>query len=62
MFAAGSSEAALAFLEIGAVVLGLGLLARLAGRIGITAVPLYRRQRKQYANSSAVQTLIRQHS
>ena len=41
MFAAGSSEAALAFLEIGAVVLGLGLLARLAGRIGITAVPLY---------------------
>ena len=28
----------------------------------ITAVPLYRRQRKQYANSSAVQTLIRQHS
>ena len=41
MFAAGSSEAALAFLEIGAVVLGLGLLARLASRIGITAVPLY---------------------
>ncbi|MGA9277388.1 cation:proton antiporter, partial [Ilumatobacter sp.] len=41
MLAAGSSEAALAFLEIGAVVLGLALLARLAGRIGITAVPLY---------------------
>ncbi len=41
MLAAGSPEAALAFLEIGAVVLGLGLLARLAGRIGITAVPLY---------------------
>ena len=41
MLAAGSSEAALAFLEVGAVVLGLGLLARLAGRIGITAVPLY---------------------
>ncbi len=41
MFAAGSSEAALAFIEIGAVVLGLAVLARLAGRIGITAVPLY---------------------
>ena len=41
MFAAGSAEAALAFIEIGAVVLGLGLLARLAGRLGITAVPLY---------------------
>nr|NKB41591.1 cation:proton antiporter [Ilumatobacter sp.] len=41
MLAAGSSEAAVAFLEVGAVVLGLGLLARLAGRIGITAVPLY---------------------
>ena len=41
MLAAGSSEAALAFLEVGAVVLGLGILARVAGRIGITAVPLY---------------------
>lgn len=41
MLAAGSSEAALAFLEIGAVALGLAVLARIAGRIGITAVPLY---------------------
>jgi len=41
MLAAGSSEAALAFLEIGAVALGLAILARLAGRLGITAVPLY---------------------
>lgn len=41
MLAAGSSEAALAFLEVGAVALGLALLSRLAGRIGITAVPLY---------------------
>ena len=41
MLAAGSAEAALAFVEIGAVVLGLALLARLAGRIGLTAVPLY---------------------
>lgn len=41
MLAAGSSEAALAFLEIGAVALGLAVLARIAHRIGITAVPLY---------------------
>lgn len=41
MIAAGSSEAALAFLEVGAVALGLALIARVAGRIGITAVPLY---------------------
>lgn len=41
LFAAGSSEAAIAFLEIGAVALGLALVARLAGRIGISAVPLY---------------------
>jgi CPA2 family monovalent cation:H+ antiporter-2 len=41
LIAAGSTEAALAFIEIGAVVLGLAILARLAGRLGITAVPLY---------------------
>jgi CPA2 family monovalent cation:H+ antiporter-2 len=41
LIAAGSSEAALAFLEIGAVALGLALLSRVAGRIGLTAVPLY---------------------
>lgn len=41
IIAAGSSEAALAFLEIGAVALGLAVLSRVAGRIGITAVPLY---------------------
>ena len=41
MLAAGSSEAAIAFIEIGAVVLALAVLSRLAGRIGITAVPLY---------------------
>ncbi len=41
LIAAGSAETALAFIEIGAVVLGLALLARLAGRMGITAVPLY---------------------
>jgi len=41
MLAAGSAEAALAFIEIGAVVLGLAVLARLAGRAQITPVPLY---------------------
>lgn len=41
MIAAGSSEAALAFVEIGALALGLAILSRLASRLGITAVPLY---------------------
>jgi len=41
VIAAGSSEAALAFIEIGAVALALAVLARFAGRLGITAVPLY---------------------
>ena len=41
MIAAGSAEAALVFVEIGGLALGLALLARLAGRLGITAVPLY---------------------
>ncbi len=41
MLAAAGSEAALAFLEVGLVALGLALLAHLAGRMGMTAVPLY---------------------
>jgi CPA2 family monovalent cation:H+ antiporter-2 len=41
LLAAGSTEVALAFVELGAVALGLSLLARFAGRIGMTAVPLY---------------------
>ncbi len=41
VLAAGSAETALAFIEVGALVLGLGALSRLAGRLGITAVPLY---------------------
>ncbi|MGA7759304.1 MAG: cation:proton antiporter [Ilumatobacteraceae bacterium] len=41
LLAAGSSDAALAFIEIGALILGLALLSRLAGRFGLTAVPLY---------------------
>ncbi len=41
ILAAGSAEAALAFIEIGALVLGLAILSRVAGRLGMTAVPLY---------------------
>jgi CPA2 family monovalent cation:H+ antiporter-2 len=41
LLAAGTSEAALAFVEIGAVVVVLAVLSRFAGRLGITAVPLY---------------------
>jgi CPA2 family monovalent cation:H+ antiporter-2 len=41
LFAATSSEIATAFVEIGAIAVGLSLLALIAGRFGITAVPLY---------------------
>lgn len=41
MIAAGSEEAALAFIELGALTLGLALLSRLAGSFGLTAVPLF---------------------
>jgi CPA2 family monovalent cation:H+ antiporter-2 len=39
--AAASPDAAVAFIEIGAVAVVLAALARLAGRLGITAIPLY---------------------
>lgn len=39
--AAASGDAAVVFLELGAVALVLAALARLAGRIGITAIPFY---------------------
>lgn len=41
ILAAGSTEAGLAFIEIGALALGLAILSRAATRLGITAVPLY---------------------
>ena len=41
LIAAGSAEVALAFVEIGAVTLGLAVLARFAGWLGLTAVPFY---------------------
>lgn len=39
--AAATGDAALAFIEIGALALALALLARVATRLGITAIPLY---------------------
>ena len=39
--AAASGEAAVVFIEIGAIVLVLAVLARVAARLGITAIPLY---------------------
>ena len=39
--AGASSDTAVAFIELGAVAVGLSLLARLAGRLGIPAIPLY---------------------
>lgn len=41
MLAAAGEEATLAFIEIGAVAVALAVLARLAGRLGITAIPFY---------------------
>ena len=41
LIAAVGDDAALAFIEIGAVALVLSVLARVAGRLGITAIPLY---------------------
>lgn len=41
LLAAASGDAALAFIEIGAVAVVLSFLARAAGRLGITAIPLY---------------------
>ncbi len=41
ILAATGGDASLAFIEIGAVALALSILARLAARLGITAIPLY---------------------
>jgi CPA2 family monovalent cation:H+ antiporter-2 len=41
VIASGTAEATIAFLEIGLIVLVLAVLARVAARLGITAVPLY---------------------
>lgn len=41
MLASSAGHASLAFIEIGAVALVLSVLARVAGRVGITAIPFY---------------------
>lgn len=41
VIAAVSGDAAVVFIEIGAVALALSVLARLAGRLGMTAIPFY---------------------
>ena len=41
LFAAAAGDAPLAFIEIGAIAVVLAVLARVAGRLGITAIPLY---------------------
>jgi monovalent cation:H+ antiporter-2, CPA2 family len=41
MFAAADAEMSQVFIELGAVVIGLALLARLAHRLGFSAIPLY---------------------
>jgi K+:H+ antiporter subunit KhtU len=41
LLAAAGAEAARAFVEIGAVALALAVLARLAGRLGVTTIPFY---------------------
>lgn len=41
LLAAASGEVSLVFIELGLVVLGLAVLARLASRLGFSAIPLY---------------------
>ncbi|MEZ5380653.1 MAG: cation:proton antiporter [Microthrixaceae bacterium] len=41
MLAAGSAEIALAFVELGAIILGLAALARLSHRVGLSPIPAY---------------------
>lgn len=41
VLAAAGSDATAAFIEIGAVALGLAVLARMAGRLGVTTIPFY---------------------
>ena len=41
LIAAASGDAAWVFIELGAAVIGLAALARLAGRFGVSAIPLY---------------------
>ena len=60
ILAAGSTEVALAFVELGAVALGLSLLARAAGRLGMTAVPLYLLAGLAFGEGGLVQLDVRE--
>jgi hypothetical protein len=42
VLAAAGPQAARAFVEVGALALGLAVLARVAGRLGVTTIPLGR--------------------
>ena len=41
IFAAASDDVAVAFIELGAIVLGLAVLARLSDRFGVSPIPAY---------------------
>src|SRR3984957_6190263 len=41
MFAAAATEMTGVFIELGAAIIGLAILARLAHRLGFSAIPLY---------------------
>src|SRR5207244_13410870 len=41
LFAAANDQASLVFIELGVAVIGLAVLARLAHRLGFSAIPLY---------------------
>ena len=41
IFAATSDDVAIAFIELGAIVLGLAVLARLSDRVGVSPIPAY---------------------
>ena len=41
IFAAASEDVAVAFIELGAIALGLAVLARLSDRLGVSPIPAY---------------------
>src|SRR5262245_5603998 len=50
VFAAADAEMSWVFIELGAAVIGLALLARLAHRLGFSAIPLYLLGRLAFGN------------
>ena len=41
ILAATSDDVAIAFIELGAIVLGLAVLARMSDRLGVSPIPAY---------------------